>query len=185
LKFSTQRGYLSQSPTLARAGTQAGVILGTAAYMSPEQARGKPVDKRADIWAFGVVFFEMLTGRQMFTGDTVSDVLAAELKEEPAWSRLAPGTPPRIVEILRHCLRRDPRQRLHDIDVPVRGVHLGDDPAGLVADCLPRRPTLSPHPPGGTLGVRPHFHGGRGEELLIRSRKSGGAPRQPGDQTFK
>ncbi len=74
---------LSQSPTLAHTGTQAGVILGTAAYMSPEQARGKPVDKRADIWSFGVLVFEMLSGRQLFVGETISDVLAAVLKNEP------------------------------------------------------------------------------------------------------
>jgi len=73
-------GDLSQSPTLARTSTEAGLILGTAAYMSPEQARGKPVDKRADIWAFGVLLYEMLTGRQVFTGDTVSDVLASVLR---------------------------------------------------------------------------------------------------------
>jgi Tol biopolymer transport system component len=106
---------LSQSPTLAHTGTQAGVILGTAAYMSPEQARGKAVDKRADIWAFGVVLFEMLTGRRLFAGETVSDILAAVLKEEPPWAELPPGLPSPLQRVLRRCLRKQPRDRFHDI----------------------------------------------------------------------
>jgi tRNA A-37 threonylcarbamoyl transferase component Bud32 len=106
---------LSQSPTLAHTGTQAGVILGTAAYMSPEQARGKTVDKRADIWSFGVVLFEMLTGKRLFDGETVSDVLAAVLTREPGWSALPPTTPGACLRLLRRCLERDPRQRLRDI----------------------------------------------------------------------
>ena len=106
---------LSHSPTLTRAGTEAGVILGTAAYMSPEQARGKPVDKRADIWAFGVVLFEMLTGQRLFGGETVSDILAAVLKEEPPWGKLPPGLPLPLQRVLRRCLRKQPRDRFHDI----------------------------------------------------------------------
>lgn len=105
---------LSQSPTLTR-GTADGVILGTAAYMSPEQARGKSVDKRADVWAFGVVLFEMLTGRPLFGGDTVSDVLAAVLRAEPDWSRLPRGTPSSIVRLLQRCLAKDRNERLRDI----------------------------------------------------------------------
>ena len=85
----------SLSPTLTRHATIEGVILGTAAYMSPEQARGKSVDKRADIWAFGVVLFEMLSGRRVFDGETVSDVLASVLKNEPQWESLPSATPPR------------------------------------------------------------------------------------------
>jgi serine/threonine protein kinase len=103
------------SPTLSIAATQAGVILGTAAYMSPEQARGKPVDRRADIWAFGCVFFEMLGGRRPFEGETVSDTLAAVLKTEPDWSALPPEIPSRIRELLRRCLIKDPKQRLQAI----------------------------------------------------------------------
>jgi Tol biopolymer transport system component len=106
---------LSQSPTLAHTGTAAGLILGTAAYMSPEQARGKAVDKRADVWAFGVLLYEMLTGRQLFAGETVSDVLAAVLTREPDWGALPATTPPGLRRLLCRCLERDPRRRLHDI----------------------------------------------------------------------
>jgi len=106
---------LSQSPTLAHTGTAAGLILGTAAYMSPEQARGRAVDKRADIWAFGVVLFEMLTGRRLFAGETVSDILASVLKEEPPWGELPPGLPLPLQRVLRRCLRKQPRDRFHDI----------------------------------------------------------------------
>ena len=91
------------------------MILGTAAYMSPEQARGKAVDKRADIWAFGAVLFEMLTGRQLFEGETVSDVLAAVLTTAPDFDALPAGVPPRVRRLLERCLRKDPKQRLHDI----------------------------------------------------------------------
>jgi Tol biopolymer transport system component len=100
-----------QSPTISMAATQAGVILGTAAYMSPEQARGQAVDKRADIWAFGVVLCEMLTGKRVFTGDTVSDILAAVLVKDPPIDQ----APARVRPLLRRCLERDPNRRLHDI----------------------------------------------------------------------
>ena len=110
----TSAADMSDSPTLTK-GTAHGVILGTAAYMSPEQARGKPVDKRADIWAFGVVLYEMLTGRKLFTGETVSDVLAAVLTREPELTKLPPGTPEAVRRLLRRCLKKDPNDRLHDI----------------------------------------------------------------------
>ncbi len=106
---------LSNSPTLSDAATQQGVILGTAAYMSPEQAKGKAVDKRADIWAFGVVLFEMLTGRQVFTGETVSDTLASVLAREPRWQRLPPNLHPRIRLLLERCLKKEPRDRYNGI----------------------------------------------------------------------
>jgi dipeptidyl aminopeptidase/acylaminoacyl peptidase len=106
---------LANSPTMSRHMTEAGMIMGTAAYMSPEQARGKTVDKRADIWSFGVVLFEMLTGRRLFTGETSSDILAAVLTRDPDWTTLPPGVRPAIRSLLRQCLERDPRKRLHDI----------------------------------------------------------------------
>ncbi len=106
---------LSQSPTIARQATEAGVILGTAAYMSPEQARGNPVDKRADIWAFGVVLFEMLTGRRLFDGDTVSDTLAAVLRAPIETAGLPGDATRRVRHLLERCLVRDPTMRLRDI----------------------------------------------------------------------
>src|SRR6266508_514566 len=105
---------LSHSPTMV-AGTLAGVILGTAAYMSPEQARGHRVDAQTDIWAFGCVLFEMLTGRTAFTGATVTDILAAVVRGEPDWSALPADLPPTARSLLRRCLSKDPAQRLHHI----------------------------------------------------------------------
>ncbi len=105
---------LSHSPTMA-AVTRTGVILGTAAYMSPEQARGKSVDKRTDIWAFGCVLYEMLAGTKAFAGETVSDTMAAILKEEPDWSELATETPFLIRRLLRRCLEKDRKRRIPDI----------------------------------------------------------------------
>lgn len=107
---------LSHSPTvMASSPTMAGVILGTAAYMSPEQARGKPVDRRADIWAFGVVLYEMLTGRQLFEGETISDTLAAVIRADLDLDSLPSDTPVAIRSLLERCLDRDPTQRLRDI----------------------------------------------------------------------
>ncbi len=103
------------SPTLSMHATQAGIILGTAAYMSPEQARGSLVDRRADIWAFGCVLFEMLTGRRAFEGETVSDTLAAVLKDRLAWDALPATMPPALRHLLERCLDRDPKSRLRDI----------------------------------------------------------------------
>src|SRR5262245_13526705 len=103
------------SPTLTAQATQAGVILGTAAYMSPEQARGRSVDKRADIWACGAVLYEMLTGTRLFEGETVSDTLAAVLRQDVDIKALPASTPPALRQLLRRCLQRDPRQRLHDL----------------------------------------------------------------------
>ena len=107
---------VSQSPTMVGTLTgSAGVILGTAAYMSPEQARGQPVDARADVWAFGCVLYEMLTGRPAFTGATITDILSAIVRSEPEWSALPGETPAAIRRLLRRCLAKDPNQRLHAI----------------------------------------------------------------------
>ena len=125
---------LSHSPTLVK-GTQAGLILGTAAYMSPEQARGGAVDKRSDIWSFGVVLFEMLTGKQLFDEETVSDTLAAVLRADIDWTALPAGTPPRVRKLLQLCLERDRKRRLRDI---------GD--ARLQLDDIQTSPAISPLP---------------------------------------
>jgi serine/threonine protein kinase len=106
---------LSKSPTMTTGGTIVGVILGTAAYMSPEQARGQPVDKRTDIWAFGCVLFEMLTGSSAFARETVTDTLAAVVGTEPEWKSLPADTPGAIRRLLSRCLQKDTRRRLHDI----------------------------------------------------------------------
>ncbi|MFY9551435.1 MAG: protein kinase [Thermoanaerobaculia bacterium] len=114
---------VTSSPTITAAATQAGVVIGTAAYMSAEQARGKVVDKRTDIWAFGAVLYEMLTGKRCFEGETVSDVLAAVLRQDPDWSALPPDTPANVRLLLGRCLERDPKKRLRDIgDAWVEGV---------------------------------------------------------------
>jgi serine/threonine-protein kinase len=119
--------------------TAAGIILGTAAYMSPEQARGQLVDRRTDIWAFGVVLLEMLTGKRVFDGGTVSDAIAAVLTQEPNWSALPSATHPRVAELIRKCLRKDPRRRLRDIGDAV--VELDDVMSGAAAITAPAPPS--------------------------------------------
>ena len=106
---TSPEGDPSQSPTLTAAATQMGVILGTAAYMSPEQARGKTVDKRADIWAFGVVLLEMLTGRKVFEGEDVSMTLSSVLQREPDWSHVPSAVSPSLSVFLHRCLEKDPQ----------------------------------------------------------------------------
>jgi serine/threonine protein kinase/Tol biopolymer transport system component len=103
------------SPTITSLGTVVGVVLGTAAYMAPEQARGSSVDRRADIWSFGAVLWEMLTGKRAFEGDTVSDTLASVLRAPIEWKELPPSTPRGVVWLLEGCLERDPKKRLRDI----------------------------------------------------------------------
>ena len=105
----------SMSPTLTTPATQAGVILGTAAYMSPEQAKGRAVDRRADVWSFGCVLYEMLSGKRAFFGENTSEVLAAVLRDEPDWLALPASLPPSLEVLIRRCLRKDPRQRLRDM----------------------------------------------------------------------
>src|SRR5271168_242163 len=106
---------IHNSPTVTSMATLPGVILGTAAYMSPEQAKGKSVDRRTDIWAFGCAFFEMLAGKRPFEGETVSDALAAVIRAEPEWSLLPSNTPQTIRNLVQRCLKKDPRQRLQAI----------------------------------------------------------------------
>ncbi|HEV2424846.1 MAG TPA: protein kinase [Terriglobia bacterium] len=106
---------LSNSPTMGFEATQAGAILGTAAYMSPEQAKGRSVDRRADIWAFGCLLYEMLSGARPFSGDSVSDTLAAVIRDEPDWQKLPGATPGEVQRLIRRCLIKDPKQRLRDI----------------------------------------------------------------------
>jgi len=131
----------STSPTMTAAMTQVGAILGTAAYMSPEQARGSNVDRRADIWAFGVILFEMLTGEQLFHGETVSDTLAAVLRAEPDWKSLPVDEAPELCRLIERCLERNPKQRLRDIgeariflqDGGASGTNLSFSQLGMVA----------------------------------------------------
>jgi serine/threonine protein kinase len=125
----------ANSPTLTFSPTRAGMILGTAAYMSPEQARGKPVDRRSDIFAFGVVFYEMLTGKQAFAAETVPDILAAVLTKEPPLDQLPASTPPGIRRLLERCLQKDVRKRLQaigdariEIDESLAGKDYGQPP---------------------------------------------------------
>ena len=106
---------ISNSPTFTDGASEAGLIMGTAAYMSPEQARGKDVDKRTDIWAFGCLLYQMLAGKPAFDGETVTDVLAAVMKNEPDWSALPSDTPTMLRLVLRRCLQKDPAQRVHDM----------------------------------------------------------------------
>jgi Tol biopolymer transport system component len=136
---------LTQSPTITTpAMTMRGVILGTAAYMSPEQARGKAVDKRADIWAFGCVLFEMLTGVQAFGGETISDVMANLLARDPSWTALPASTPASIRRLLARSLERDPKRRLHDIaDARLDIEEALDHPRGSVIDPASQAPSPS------------------------------------------
>jgi serine/threonine-protein kinase len=112
------QGNVTASPTITSpAMTRMGIILGTAAYMSPEQAKGRPADKRSDVWAFGVVLYEMLTGQRAFDGDDISATLALVITRDPDWTALPPATPAPIRRLLRRCLEKDPKRRLPDIAV--------------------------------------------------------------------
>ena len=139
-------GSASLSPTITSAGTRAGMILGTAAYMSPEQARGKPVDRRADIWAFGCVLFEMLTGKQAFGGETISDSLASVLKTEPDWKSLPDNLSTPLQRLLRASLQKDPKKRLQsmgDARVVLQEIRSG---TGWEAPAAVAQPMAQPAP---------------------------------------
>ncbi len=143
-----QESHHSESPTISHQATKSGVILGTAAYMSPEQARGKTVDRRADIWSFGVVLLEMLTGRPTFTGDSLTDVLAAVVRSEPDLSALPPGIPPAVRRLLGRCLDKDPKRRLRDIG---EARVLLESPEEASAAASPD--AIAPPPPRGRPGT--------------------------------
>ncbi len=145
---STSPQLVADSPTLTAAGiTSAGVLLGTAAYMSPEQARGKPADRRCDIWAFGCLLYEMLTGRPLYSGETVSDILAAILRSEPELNTIPDGPPAAVRNLIERCLDKDPRQRLRDIG-EARIALTGLEAGGIEATVVPVRPSA------GTLSNR-------------------------------
>jgi serine/threonine protein kinase/Tol biopolymer transport system component len=127
----------SLSPTITSRNTREGVILGTAAYMSPEQARGKPVDRRTDIWAFGCLLYEMLTGARTFAGDTVTDVIAAVVTRDPDWSALPPVLGERTREVLRRCLEKDPKRRFRDIGDVRFELEEGRKPSAAVPSTAP------------------------------------------------
>jgi eukaryotic-like serine/threonine-protein kinase len=114
-KLLDSRESSSDEATMTANGTAAGVVIGTAPYMSPEQARAERVTRQSDIWSFGAMLFEMLSGRRAFAGPTTSDVLAAILMTTPDWNALPPSTPPSIVRLVRRCLEREPKARLRDI----------------------------------------------------------------------
>jgi serine/threonine protein kinase/Tol biopolymer transport system component len=154
------------SPTLTMAATQAGVILGTAAYMSPEQARGKTADKRADIWSFGVVLYEMLTGRQMFGGETVSDSLAGVLKTEIDLKALPDETPQAVRRLLSRCLERDRKRRLRDIGDA--RLEIEEALAGKAEPVLPKAAPAMPRRKVLSLGGAAIFAGGFGAGFWFR-----------------
>jgi dipeptidyl aminopeptidase/acylaminoacyl peptidase len=143
---------LTRSPTLTQGMTHAGMILGTAAYMSPEQARGRQADRRADIWAFGAVVYEMLAGKKAFAGETISDTLASVMRDEPDWAALPPGLAPAWPRLLRRCLAKDPQKRLQAIGearIALDDLHAnpagGGEPAGgSAAPPLARSIRLAP-----------------------------------------
>ncbi|MBK5294412.1 MAG: protein kinase [Acidobacteriia bacterium] len=133
----------ANSPTLTLRATATGVIMGTAAYMSPEQAKGEDTDKRADVWAFGALLYEMLTGARAFAGDSISETLAAVLLKEPDWSALPAETPAAVRRLLRRCLVRDRRLRLADIGVARMEI---DEPLEPIAGAAPVDAALAPPP---------------------------------------
>ncbi len=143
----------SRSPTVTSAGTQTGVVLGTAAYMSPEQARGKPLDRRTDVFSFGGLLYECLTGQRAFRGQTISDTMAAVLTAEPDWAALPPDASPRLRALLRRCLQKDPARRLRDIGdarLEIEEIRAGEE-RGEAPALLAAGATSTPTPRGRVL----------------------------------
>ncbi len=167
---------ISTSPTISRMATQAGVLLGTAAYMSPEQAKAKPVDRRADIWAFGCVLYEMLTGKQAFTGEVVTDTLAAMIMKDPDLSQLPAATPMRVRVLLQRCLQKDPKQRLRDIGDA--RISLDDVLSGAPgpAPAISAVPPVKPWPLWLTLGLAVLFFVAFSALAFLRFREKQRAP---------
>ena len=130
----------SQSPTLTAAATQMGVILGTATYMSPEQAKGKTADRRSDVWAFGAVVYEMLSGRRAFVGDDVSDTLVSVFRDHPDWSALHDDVPPSVRQAIQVCLQKDPKQRVRDVSA----IRLAMEGAFETTVSAPSEPVVAP-----------------------------------------
>ncbi len=167
-------GELSQSPTITTpAMTQAGMILGTAAYMAPEQAKGRAADKRSDVWAFGCVLYEMLTGQRAFEGEDVGDTLAAVCGREPDWAALPTDLPPAIRTLVQHCLVKDRRQRIADISVAhfLLTQHAGLAPAAVPAVAVPRLPLwrrVAAHAGGALAGAAVAAMVGTGLWLAMR-----------------
>jgi eukaryotic-like serine/threonine-protein kinase len=136
---------IAASPTISELASRTGVILGTAGYMSPEQARGKPLDRRTDVWSFGCLLYEMLTGKITFGGDTVSDTIARILEREPDWHALPEKTPQGVRRLLRRCLQKDPQRRLHDIaDARLEIEETLASPASGLPEAAPPGPESQP-----------------------------------------
>ena len=155
---------LTQSPTVTGQMTEAGILLGTVAYMSPEQARGKPVDNRTDIWAFACVLFEMLSGQKPFQGETITDALAAVVTFEPEWERLPTATPPAVRHLLRRCLQKAPARRLHAIA----------DARIEIEDAISEPPAAAPGPAADEIGARRGIGVGAAVALALAAAIVGG-----------
>lgn len=143
LEGDAESADIANSPTITRMATQAGIVLGTAAYISPEQAKGKTADRRSDIWAFGCVLYEMLAGKMAFGGETVTDMLAAVIKSDPDWSLLPSGTSPAICKLLQRCLKKDSKQRFQaigDVRITIEEVISSDDKDAIAPFQSPSRP---------------------------------------------
>jgi hypothetical protein len=188
---SSSSGSVSESPTLTARATQMGMIIGTAAYMAPEQARGKSVDRRADVWAFGVVLYEMLTGQRAFAGPEITDVLAKVIERDADFDRLPAGTPAAIRTLLRRCLTKDPKQRLRDIgearvtiDDVITGRAGDDAPKGAGVAASRTAPSWLPWALAGLLGALSLFLLARPPAVMSPAQSISAALNLPSDVEF-